>query len=204
MKKYLLSTVLLGATAVAASAGNLTPVVMETPVAAPEAPAVQAPVANWQGGYLGGSLNYGKAGITGFANDPEGTGLALRGGYDWQNGSTVYGLGAEYDFGEQKSHNAGVKTGVKDAGTVFARLGYDAGEWMPYALAGYTWAQANTAGVKSNLDGYTLGLGVERKLAPNWSGFAELTHTDFGQVKNAAAGVDADLQKIKLGANFRF
>lgn len=199
MKKFLLTTAAVVATGTTAFAGGVAAPVVE-PVIAPVYVA-PVPVGNWQGGYVGANLSWGQAGVSGLSDDLDGGGAALRGGYDWQNGNTVFGLGAEYDFGELKRSFGGTEAKVKDAATLFARVGYDAGDWLPYASLGYTWAKAETATLSDDIDGYTLGLGVERKFTPNWAGFAEITHTDFGDI---APGVDADMQKLKLGVNYRF
>ncbi|MFC0278829.1 outer membrane protein [Falsigemmobacter intermedius] len=195
----MLSTAAVVATAGAALAGGVAAPVME-PVIAPVVVAA-APVGAWQGGYAGANLSWGKVGIDGY-DDLDGAGIALRGGYDWQNGNTVFGLGADYDFGKQKADFVGGEQALKNAGTVFARLGYDANGWLPYASLGYTWAKMEGPVVNENVDGYTIGLGVERKFTPNWAGYAEISHTDFGNID--ALGVDADMQKIKLGVNYRF
>lgn len=197
MKKLLLSTAALGAMAGSAMAGGIAAPVIEPEVAPVVMP---APVGAWQGGYVGANLNWGKAGIDGVAEDLDGAGIALRGGYDWQNGKTVFGLGAEHDFGEVKQTIGGVESKIKDKTSLFARVGYDAGAWLPYASLGYTWAKAEAAGASENIDGYTLGLGVERSFTPNWAGYAEINHTDFGTV----AGGDTDMQKLRLGVNYRF
>jgi len=199
MKKILLSTAAVVATAGAALAGGVAAPVME-PVIAPVVVA-QAPVGAWQGGYAGANLSWGKVGIDGY-EDLDGAGIGLRGGYDWQNGNTVFGLGADYDFGKQKLDVAGTDQTLKNAGTIFARLGYDANGWLPYASLGYTWAKMEGPVVNENVNGYTIGLGVERKFTPNWAGYAEISHTDFGTID--ALGVDADMQKVKLGVNYRF
>lgn len=203
MKKILLSTAAVVATAGAALAGGVAAPVME-PVIAPVVVAA-APVGAWQGGYAGANLSWGKVGIDTAPDDLDGAGIALRGGYDWQNGNTVFGLGADYDFGKQKRDFAGTEVALKNAGTIFARLGYDANGWLPYASLGYTWAKLEATGAATgseSVDGYTIGLGVERKFTPNWAGYAEISHTDFGTL-DALSG-DADMQKIKLGVNYRF
>lgn len=203
MKKYLLSAALLPITAVAALAGGLNaPTVEPAPVIVEAAPVLT--FGNWQGGYAGANINWGKNPIDGLLNDPDGVSGALRGGYDWQMNRTVFGLGAEYDFGKLKGDDgASTEAKVGKAGTLFARLGYDAGDWLPYALAGYTWADAEVGATSANIDGYTLGLGVERKFTPNWSGYGELSYTDFGDVPEFG-GANIDSQKIKFGVNYRF
>ena len=69
---------------------------------------------SWEGGYMGGNLNYGEgkfklngaaaglisqAGIGKTIAKPDGITAAVRGGYDWQFDRMVFGLGAEYNFG---------------------------------------------------------------------------------------------------------
>lgn len=203
MKKYLLSAAVLSAFAGAAYAGGPV-VVAPEPVPMAPAPAPVLTFGDWQGGYLGGNVNWGKNPVDGVLKDPKGGSFAIRGGYDWQAGRTVYGVGAEYDIGKLKGDaTVGTSAKVGKAGTLFARVGYDGGVWLPYALAGYTWADAELGATSANIDGYTLGLGVERKFNPNWSGYAELGYTNFGKV---AEFNDAkiDSQKIKLGVNYRF
>lgn len=203
MKKYLLTAAILPLTAMAALAGGVNPPIIE-PTPQPIAPAPVLTFGNWEGGYAGANVNWGKNPIDGLLNDPDGVSGAIRGGYDWQMNQTVFGLGAEYDFGKLKGDDGpAAEARVGKAGTVFARLGYDAGAWLPYALAGYTWADAEVGPVKANIDGYTLGLGVERKFTPNWSGYGELSYTDFGDVPEFG-GASIDSQKIKLGVNYRF
>lgn len=203
MKKYLLSAAVLTASGAAAYAGGPVAPAPE-PVLAPVVQTAPPTFGAWQGGYVGGNLNWGKNPISGFLDDPDGASGALRGGYDWQSGRTVMGLGAEYDFGKLKGNNAaGAASSVGKAATVFGRLGYDAGPWLPYALAGYTWADGQSGGVDANLDGYTLGLGVERKFNDRWSGYAEYNYTDFGNVA-AFGGSKVETQKVKLGVNFKF
>lgn len=202
MKKYLLSAAVLAAFGGAAYAGGPVVVQPEPLVIAP-APAPALTFGEWQGGYLGANVNWGKNPVEGLVDDPKGASFAIRGGYDWQAGRTIYGLGAEYDIGKLKGDDEGVETKVGKAATVFGRVGYDGGLWMPYALAGYTWADAESEGASANIDGYTIGLGVERKFNPNWSGYAEISYSDFGDVEEFG-DAQIDSQKIKLGVNYRF
>lgn len=204
MKNILLSAAVLTATGAAAQAGGPVQAAPEPVLAPVEQPAPQLSFGNWQGGYLGANLNWGKNPVSGFLDDPSGASGALRGGYDWQAGRTVFGLGAEYDLGKLKGSNgAGAAAEVGKAGTIYGRMGYDVGPWLPYALAGYTWADGQSGATSANLDGYTLGVGLERKFNDRWSGYAEYNYTDFGNVA-AFGGSKVETQKVKLGVNFRF
>lgn len=202
MKKYLLSVALLPASASIALAGGLTAPIVEPAPVIEAAPVLS--FGNWAGGYVGANVNWGKNPIDGLLNDPDGVSGALRAGYDWQHGRTVYGLGLEYDFAKLKGEDAqGATASVGKAATVFGRVGYDAGQWLPYALVGYTSAKAESATAKATIDGYTLGLGAEYKFNDNWSGYGELSYADFGDVSEFG-GASIDSQKVKFGVNYRF
>lgn len=103
--KYALSTLAVAAlTAGAANAGGYTPVVVDTaPVVTP---VTVAPVGNWAGGYVGGTLGYAFGGddVVGLRDTTTdaladdlgkleigGANASLRAGYRWQRGNLVFG-----------------------------------------------------------------------------------------------------------------
>lgn len=179
----------------------------------------------WWGGYLGGSLTYAQGevnarhdledllsaeGIDKTLGDLEGWSGAIRAGFDWQYGGTVAGVGASYDFGkyDDTKYDA-IRTEVSNSVMTFGRVGYDFGSVLPYLLAGYTWAdgEASIDGFGSEnveLDGRTFGLGAEFKLSQNWTGVAEFTYTDFGEVEKSQGQISVDLQRLNFGVNYRF
>lgn len=217
MRKYTaLATSLVALAAAPAFAGGyVAPVVDVEPVVA----VTPAPiVGTWTGGYLGANVNYGKAEfdptdttLYGEA-EPDGANFALRGGYDWQHGNGVFGLGAEYNLAKYKDDFALTSTTngevqLKNVGTVFLRAGYAFNDQLlGYGLLGYTHAKLDGDGPTGSVDGPTLGLGAEYRFNPNWSGYAEYAYTDFGSVETTAelGDVDAKLNQVKLGVNFRF
>lgn len=103
---------------------------------------------------------------------------------------------------------------LREQFTVFARGGFDAGQWMPYVLAGYTHAHGEYEGAFTNpmvirhledeLEGLVLGLGAEVRLDDNWSLFAEYTRTDFGTLEVFDDNATLVLDQVKLGVNLRF
>lgn len=227
MKRVMVAVAVLAGSTVSVSAGGyVEPAVAPVPVMV--APTVMD--RNWQGPYVGGSLTYGKgevkakddlgdaisdAGFSRTLGDPDGWGGALRAGYDWQFNQFVLGLGGSYDFGKYEDSKElfdsglDLDTKVSNVATVFVRAGYDMGQWMPYVLAGYSWAdgRASIDGIgseKVSLDGYTVGLGAEYMFNDRWSGFAEYNYTDFGDVEKTDGQVEADLSRINLGVNYRF
>lgn len=197
MKYVVLTSAMIAAGASAAMAGGPAAPIIEPVVTAP---VVVAPLTfgAWEGGYIGGNIGHGRTDWAG-NTDSKGTTAAIRGGYDWQVGRGVWGLGAEYDLG--KTDGGGVT--VDKAATIFGRVGYDMGQWMPYGQVGYTWADAQAGGVSDSIDGYTLAVGAEYKINPQWSGYGEFSVSEFGNLSEFG-NIDAQTEKLKLGVNYRF
>ena len=138
------------------------------------APAVgvaeEAAPSSWQGAYVGGSIVHGQTeamAVDGWADwiditfpgkshllgTPDGTTGALRAGYDFALGPVVLGIGAEYVLGAYEGpfvDQPDSSGELREQWTVFARGGFDAGQWMPYVLAGYTRAYGEYEGVFTN------------------------------------------------------
>lgn len=232
MKYVATATVAATFTASAALAGGVAAPYIEP---APQVVYIAPAASGWEGGYVGGNLSYGTGKLkssgplagsltaAGFPTTmkPDGASGAIRGGYDWQRGAGVFGLGAEYNFGKYKDSSvttalsvppAGttLDTEIKNAATIFARAGYAMSDnFMAYGLLGYTWAKgtATVSGFPSesrDLSGGTVGLGAEYKINSNWSTYGEYTYTDFGTVENSGGLMKATLGQAKLGVNYRF
>ncbi|PJF08710.1 porin family protein [Pseudorhodobacter sp. MZDSW-24AT] len=223
IKRFAALATSVALTATAASAGGpVTPVMEAEPVAV--AVALPAAAPSWTGGYLGGNLSFGDGEVTaegfdGALAEPDGASAAIRGGYDWQFGQFVLGLGAEYNVGKYKSglngDLGGLDIGVemKNTATVFGRVGYAVNDqFLAYGLLGHTRTKGNVFATDGEsfftegrtLKGTTFGLGGEYRFTPRVSGYAEYNHTDFGSVPDTDGELKAKLGQIKLGANFRF
>lgn len=207
-------------------AGDLVTPVMEQPVMMAD----QAPAPAWTGGYVGGNISYGFGSLDandeaasflsdeGFSDnlsEPDGVSGALRAGYDWQFGRGVFGLGAEYNFGSYDGDgegilaDSGVEVEIQDMATIFARGGYLVQDnFLAYGLLGYSKAKGEASldgdSLSEDLDGVTIGFGGEYMFTQNWTGYAEYSYTDFGDVDNTEGLLEADLQQIKFGVNYRF
>jgi len=207
-------------------AGDLVTPVMEQPVMMAD----QVPAPAWTGGYVGGNISYGFGSLdanddlasalttNGFSDnlsEPDGVSGALRAGYDWQFGRGVFGLGAEYNFGSYDGDGEGILAGsgvdveIQDMATIFARGGYLVKDnFLAYGLLGYSQAEGEVSlggdSESEDLDGVTIGFGGEYMFTQNWTGYAEYTYTDFGDVDNTDGQLEADLQQIKFGVNYRF
>lgn len=202
MKHLLLSAAVLSASGAMALAGGPVIAVAEPQLVAVQ-PAPQLVYGNWQGVSVGANLNWGKSKAAGLVGRPDGAGLALRSNFDWQFDRMVLGFGSDLDFGKTKGTFGGVATEIGRTGTIFGKVGYDAGQFMPYAIAGYSKARLLTGGARSSMEGYTLGLGTEYRINQAVSTYAEYTYSNFGNVA-ALGNAKVDTQKFRLGMNFRF
>lgn len=231
MNTYLLSAAALALSAGSALAGGYQSPVVQQPIVTPPITMIETPPSDWTGAYAGGNLGYGRGsidakGILGLQADaigidrtlfePDGLTGAVRGGYDWQRNNLVYGVAAEYNFGDIDggleddgvSQTLGGRTAtISDAGRVFGRVGYVYGEYLPYALLGYSSAKLEISGNdggSGDIDGVTAGIGVERRFMGKLSGYAEYSYTDYGDVAGADDQLSVDVNEVKLGVNYRF
>lgn len=229
MKTSILLAVTIAASGGAAVAGGVIAPVVEQPIMVE--PVVAALPLSWAGGYVGGNLGYGMADID--AQDvlalqvdalgigrtlfkPDGLTGAVRAGYDWQRGQLVFGVGGEYNIGSIEAgledaataaRLGGPQAEISQVGRAFGRVGYATGPWLPYALLGYSTANLEISGPdggEGDIEGVTLGLGVERRFMGNLSGYGEYSFTDFGDVAGANDQISVEMSEIKLGVNYRF
>ncbi len=140
-------------------------------------------------------------------------------GYDRQFGAFVAGVYFNYDFGDNVAStlNArGIDASVNqtDSFSVGGRVGYLVNpSTLAYFLAGYTQnrleLEGNTAiSWNESIDGWTVGGGLETKLAQNWTVKAEYRYTEFGTV-NPITGVsrfhvDTSEQTARLVLSYKF
>jgi outer membrane immunogenic protein len=188
---------------------------------------------------VGGNISYGDGAVdaqgelsdllseNGFSStisEPSGTTGAIRGGYDWENNMAVFGVGAEYSFGEYDGGLDGVlgdvaditddplrdlSFGIEQMMTIYARAGLLANDnFMVYGLLGWTWADGSISlegeTLTQDLDGYTLGIGGEYLFSQNWSAYGEYSSTNFDEIDNTFGLLEADIDLVKAGLNYRF
>jgi outer membrane immunogenic protein len=143
-------------------------------------------------------------------------------GYDRQMGSFVAGVYFNYDFGDNVSTNlktslgAGIDAAIAqtDSWSAGGRLGYLVNpSTLAYALGGYTQSRFELQGVSAlswgrDLDGWTVGGGLETKLAPNWTLKGEYRYTEFESVKPfknlSAVHLDSSVQSARLVLSYKF
>jgi outer membrane immunogenic protein len=190
---------------------------------------------SWTGFYLGANVGYGWGDADHLAGFNSGTGIndfdidgAFAGGqvgYNWQIERFVIGAEADIQWSDIEGDCAPGACGVPQTtsheidwfGTVRARLGYAAGEWMPYITGGYAFGDATRttssgggSSADASIDGWVAGAGVEWAFAPNWSAKAEYQYLDFGDERYVfpTAGldpiVDLTFSTVRIGVNYRF
>lgn len=128
---------------------------------------------DWTGGYVGGSLAYVMSSATYCDNssgppylcsdaadglpepEPSGVMYGLTAGYNFQSGNIVYGIAGDLLFGDLSDvagdtispsygcTGAGCGLEVSSIAMLRGRIGYDAGQIMPFATAGIAWTEAS-------------------------------------------------------------
>lgn len=200
------SGVFLSGASAALAGGVIAPVVDIEPVVV----APVAPVANWAGGYAGGSLGYTFGGDdtvginadddSGFSLgsvDVKGATAGLHAGYRWQRGNWVFGpeLGIEggsvdaSDTIEYLGVPIDIESKVKNILSLVLKTGYVVNpQTLVYGTFGAARGEFEYSASAGDFDqtigynstGVAAGLGVERMMSESLSVFAEYQYRDFG------------------------
>jgi outer membrane immunogenic protein len=155
-------------------------------------------------------------------------------GYDHQIGSWVFGVEGQWsrsDINGDRRDGFGILCNIADAchtdikwiATATARLGYAVGATLFYAKGGGAWARedhrfivvptgADDASARETRSGWTVGGGLELRLAYDWSAKIEYNYIDFGDRRltliNPSGpffiGIDQQIHLVKVGVNYRF
>jgi outer membrane immunogenic protein len=203
---------------------------------------VSANDVNWTGGYIGGQVGVGRA-LTEFHAPtwpPDGGHVnasldgffgGIYGGYNFEleNGVVV---GADIDFalsaiaGSTRDLTSNGGVAIRDhllegqltrSGAARVRVGYDAGQWLPYIAGGvavgqydlYVGHPGNHTDADADLTfvGWTIGAGVEYAVSANVSLRTEYRYTNFGrQTGYDAFGSTSDLSShdVRFGLSYKF
>ncbi len=199
MKRVLILTTALTATATAGFAGNLTETAPEPAVQqpAPAAVAPQAPLYDFTGLSLGAQLGYGDIQTDDPDLEGDGTLYGLRGHYDYDLGNVVVGGGVQYDGADIDLDGAANVDGVLRVGP---RVGYNFGRSMVYGTGGYAKAFTDEDSVGDS-NGYYIGLGSETFLTENVTAGAEVVYHEFNDFEG---GTEADATTANINVNYRF
>lgn len=215
--RTIVATLLASTMAAAAfSAAQAADAVNEVPQA-PVAVEQPAPIKDWSGAYLGGTVNYDWGRFSGSNNgrDADGFGGGLYGGYNWQNGQIVYGGEADLAYGDEKGSAGGNLEGKQKLnGSLRARVGYDMNPFLIYGTGGLAVSnneiRDTVSGSKDDKTalGYTVGAGVEALVTDNITARLEYRYTDYQDKDfainggNVSRGFDDHSVKAGIGVKF--
>jgi outer membrane immunogenic protein len=225
MKKLLLVAAAAGLWGAPALAADMP--VKAAPYAAP------APLFNWTGCYVGGNAGYGWSREKVFDALPGGVEVnnvtadgAVAGGQlgcDVQSSAWVFGVRGLWDWADLKKTDPELNPAFIDHLTIrsFARVTGRVGyaiqpDSLLYVDGGWAWMkthfhlQSPTGGTADFWNGgWTVGVGWEKMISPNWSFFIEYEYADLGKKRDIATGtaltnLDQNLNVVLIGLNYRF
>ena len=165
---------------------------------------------SWAGPYLGGNLGYAWGSVANNPTKPSGFVGGVQAGYNWQNGSWVFGVegdiqatGAEETFAPWKFSNPWF-------GTVRGRAGFAFNDVVFFGTGGLAFGElrATTFGVTESHTnaGWTLGAGAEMRFAPGWSAKVEYLYVDLANSNFVITGASNGYRfgLIRAGVNYHF
>jgi hypothetical protein len=161
-----------------------------------------APSNDWTGFYVGGQLGYGKVTADALDDDATGATYGVHAGYLYDLGSIVLGGELDYDATSIEGTVSAADIAVDSVARAKLRVGYDAGDWMPYLTVGG--ARAMTSGaVDGEGDGTFAGLGLDYRLSDSLRVGAEVLQHQFDDF-NDTDGLDLDATTAALRVSFQF
>jgi outer membrane immunogenic protein len=178
---------------------------------------------SWTGGYVGIQGGYGWTHAK-FSQGPffdkenfNGGLLGAHAGYNFQNGSFVYGIEGDisYNWNSKDIDGlGGLNVGTDWQGTLRGRVGYAVDRTLLYGTGGVAFTNGFIKipflGLKrtETFTGFTVGAGVEHAFTDNWTARLEYRYIDFGKkdVGGMFTGLDAKLkqQSVLVGVGYKF
>ena len=200
---------------VAAGAGSA--IAADLPVRPPP-PVAASPafVPDWVGFYVGihggGGWGHTTFDVNPVLNATTSGGLiGGHAGYNWQYGSVVAGLEADFDGADIKKTVLGIEEKTNELASVRARLGYVFfPNLLAYGTAGTGWGHTSLtdaagASIAVNQFGWVAGAGLEYKLVDHVLLRAEYLHYDFGKTTfDAFDNVKETVDVVRGGLSYKF
>ena len=203
--KLLLATAAVVAFSGSAMAADLAVPAQPAPVVAPPAST------DWDGPYIGATLGYGWGTTTDtttgdYSSSPQGLTVGGQAGYNFHlSDNLVAGIEGDLNWNNQQATTTSGDTyRINWDGSVRGRLGVDLDGILPYAEAGVAFANASVAGVTTTHTGWTVGAGVEFKLADQVSANVEYRYSDYGSQTFAGDSVGLTDNALRVGVNYHF
>jgi outer membrane immunogenic protein len=153
------------------------------------------------------------------------SGGLIGGGLGWnaQYGAWVFGVEGDYSYAAVSGHSDfcgtipnSCGTRLESLGTVRGRLGAVVNDWMLYATGGWAFGEVSGfSSAKSSGDamytGWTVGAGLETRIAPRWTMKLEYLYTDLGDkdlyqaaVPGFPENVAYKVNTVRIGINYSF
>lgn len=192
-KKVTLATAALALATAPAFAGSPESAPVEPVLAAP-APVASTP--DWTGFYAGGQIGYASVDTNVAGVDGDGLIGGIVGGYDWDLGNWVVGVGADWDFADI---SLGGAADLEQVWRLKTRGGYKIGNGLAYATVGYANADTDNLG---DDDGYFIGAGYEHLITQSFSLGGEVLYHEFDNFNSTTTDVEATT--VQLRGTFRF
>ncbi len=199
IRTSMLATSLVLAAGAATAGGVSEPITTPTPVPAPAPPPV--PLGNdWTGFYAGGQLGYAWVESDALSEDAEDLTYGVHAGYLYDFGSWV--LGGEVDLDGTEVEQDGVEVDAVTRAKL--RLGYDAGNILPYLTTGV--AQLRTSSDVDAFDGDDtgafVGLGLDYLLSPAVRLGGEVLRHEFEDYNDSDENIDATTFAARVSFKF--
>jgi outer membrane immunogenic protein len=182
---------------------------------------------NWTGFYLGINGGYGWGtsdwDSPAISNTPSGWLIGGTLGYNYQVGSIVWGIEADFDWADVKGSAAcgafSCETKNSWLSTFRGRVGYAFDRWLPYLTGGGAYGHVNASstnpaalGASNDQLGWTVGAGLEYAFLGNWSAKIEYLYVDLGKFDCGVAcapgvtpnNVSFKENIVRAGLNYKF
>lgn len=198
MRKF--SLALLAGTALLTTQAFAADLIIDTPVE----PGVVTVSGDWEGAYVGifggyaaGELTEDAAGI-----DIDGWLVGFAAGYDvYLSDSIVGGIVADIAWNDIDD-DADFSSDWN--GSLRARLGYDAGAFLPYVTGGLAFINGDDTVTTNTHWGWTVGAGVEVAVSEQLSLDLQYRYTDYATADYSGSDVGAFTHAATVGLNWRF
>jgi outer membrane immunogenic protein len=173
------------------------------------APAAAYAAYNWMGPYIGVNAGYQWGNVTHSGTEPAGGLVGLQAGYNWQNGQLVVGVETDMQWSGADDVVAPQKFSNSWFGTTRGRIGYAMNNVLAYGTGGLAYGnlELSTAGLSESKAhfGWTLGVGAEVGLTPNWTARIEYLYFDLSEstyFTGTSHGLESSL--MRAGVNYKF
>jgi OOP family OmpA-OmpF porin len=161
----------------------------------------QSGATDFYGAYVGAKIGTNRSDTTGTISSAR-NGAAtygLEGGYGWDVGAASLGVNAFYDANQETTHAPLTAQYGNRMYGLGLKVGLPIESVMPYAKLGYGRTNGTGALSSLNADSAKSGVGLEYKIAPNWSVAGE-----WATASPTMRGLRLDEDNFTFGLNYYF